>query len=122
MGGGELSQDQQQHSTWASNAKLAAYEYVGYYVGNNKQFGSILAHVEKGRGRWILIHGVFQVPLSISNSNDTPSLATEVSKTWPISPPIYPLTMVSYVRRVQLAEGSGDTARNLSRADCYNER
>ncbi|KAF8863440.1 hypothetical protein BDZ45DRAFT_764681 [Acephala macrosclerotiorum] len=51
MGGGEPSQhQQQQRSTWASDTKLAAYEYVGYYVGNNKRQGSALAHVEKGYG------------------------------------------------------------------------
>ncbi|CZR59505.1 uncharacterized protein PAC_09397 [Phialocephala subalpina] len=34
----------------AADAKLAAYEYVGYFVGNNKRIGSALAHVEKGYG------------------------------------------------------------------------
>ncbi|KAF8864678.1 hypothetical protein BDZ45DRAFT_737248 [Acephala macrosclerotiorum] len=54
----------QQRSTWAFDAKLAAYELVGYYVGNNKYLFSI--------------------------SNDTPNLANEEFKTWPIPPPYIP--------------------------------
>ncbi|KAE8442306.1 hypothetical protein EG329_003506 [Mollisiaceae sp. DMI_Dod_QoI] len=48
MGGGPGQQQQRQ--TWSTDAKLAAYEYVGYYVGASKQAGSALAHVEKGYG------------------------------------------------------------------------
>lgn len=42
------SSSQRQDQEW--EAKLAAYEYLGYFVGGTKRSGSALGHVEKGHG------------------------------------------------------------------------